>query len=150
MRLLWDFETNFPLGRPGFCQKIPWQVCQDLSKLNDLLSKFNFVPFIDNKRLETYPFYKEEFLIGLKSFYYKHTCQPSRQISRLDKTQPLLPGKKFAKAVICLTGAENQWSLSYLKVLIYNYSYQSLSTSLKWKQNYWDFSSTWRNCSIQG
>ncbi len=49
-----------------------------------------------------------------------NTGQPSRQILQLSKTQPLLQRQIIAKIVICFTKSENQWSVPYLKVQIYN------------------------------
>ncbi len=56
-----DFVAKFSSGCPGFCQRISWQVCDNLSLWNNLLLKFNVVLFFDGKRQETYSLYTDAF-----------------------------------------------------------------------------------------
>ncbi len=53
----------------------------------------------------------------------------------IEQNTKFVATKKIAKVVICLTEAENQRSILYLKVIMYNSDYQSVSTSLKCKQH---------------
>lgn len=68
------------------------------------------------------------------------THQLSRRMSRLSKTKPFLPRQKMAKLVIFRKEGEDQWSKLYLKVLMYNHNYWSVSTSSDFEQYCWNFS----------
>ncbi len=84
IRSLWDLVAKFSFGLLGFCERIYWQVYDNLTWWNNLLPKFNKAQFFINKRLETFLLYKDVYSVGLGSFYFKHPSASSSDI----KIQP--------------------------------------------------------------
>ena len=65
--------AKFLFGRPSFRQRIPQQVCDNLSLWNDLLPKFNGILFFNNKRRETYQLSTDKLLVSFGGFCNKHS-----------------------------------------------------------------------------
>ncbi len=65
--------AKFLFGRPSFRQRIPRQVCDNLSLQNNLLPKFNGILFFNNKRGETYQLSKDKLLVSFGGFCNKHS-----------------------------------------------------------------------------
>lgn len=78
MHLSWVFMQSFQNcmtklfpGRPGFCRRIFWQICDNLTWWNNLVSTFNSVLIFEDKREEIQQLYTDKLLIGPGDFYYK-------------------------------------------------------------------------------
>lgn len=72
LQFLFDFMAKFLHSRPGSCRKISQQVCEDMFKWNNSLSKFNCVLFFNDKRRESNQLYTDGLLGGLVDFCDKH------------------------------------------------------------------------------
>ncbi len=78
MHLSWVFMQSFQNcmtklfpGRPGFRRRFFWQICDNLTWWNNLVSTFNSVLIFEDKREKIQQLYTDKLLIGPGDFYYK-------------------------------------------------------------------------------